>query len=73
MNIIYILIWGTWIIFGISVVWALSWAVGQGHMSNVEEAGCSIFDEEEPIGEMTDFFPGEGPDGAVNGGEDAHG
>ncbi len=73
MNIIYILIWGTWIIFGISVVWALSWAVGQGHMSNVEEAGRSIFDEEEPIGEMTDFFPGEGPDGAVNGGEDVHG
>lgn len=63
MNLIYILIWGTWVIFGISVVWALSWAVDRGHLSDVEQAGRSIFDEEEPVGEMTDFFPGEGPDG----------
>ncbi len=66
MNLIYLLIWGTWVIFGISVIWALSWAVSRGHMTNVEQSGQSIFDDEEPIGEMTDYFPGEGPDGYLN-------
>ncbi len=70
MTLIYIIIWGSWIVFGISVIWALSWAVDRGHLSDVEEAGRSIFDEEEPIGEMTDFFPGEGPQGELDRRED---
>ncbi len=65
MTFVYLLIWGTWIAFGISTVWALSWAVRQGHLSNFDDAARSIFDEEEPIGQMTDFFPGDGPDGNV--------
>ena len=64
MIVVYLLIWGTWLAFGISTIWALHWAFNQGHLSDPEGAARSIFDDDEPIGEMTDFFPGDGPDGA---------
>ena len=70
MTWVYVLIWGTWIVFGISTIWALSWAVRHGHFSNFDGAARSIFDEDEPIGEMTDYFPGDGPDGDLLASED---
>ncbi len=73
MTLVYLLIWGTWIAFGISVVWALTWAVSQGYFSDFDGAARSIFDEEEPVGEMTDYFPGDGPDGDIVPVEDSDG
>jgi cbb3-type cytochrome oxidase maturation protein len=57
----YALIWGSWLVFGLSAVWALVWAVNHGQFRDPDEASRSIFDDEEPIGRMTDWFPGEEP------------
>lgn len=62
MGWVYLLIWGTWIVFGVSTVWALSWAARHSHLSDFDGAARSIFDKEEPVGQMTDYFPGQGPD-----------
>jgi nitrogen fixation-related uncharacterized protein len=58
----YILIWGSWITFGATTVWALAWAIRTGQFSNMQQGARSIFDEEEPINQMTDFFPDVDPD-----------
>jgi nitrogen fixation-related uncharacterized protein len=36
---------------------ALFWAHRNGQLSNLEEGSKSIFDEDEPEGEVTDAFP----------------
>jgi cbb3-type cytochrome oxidase maturation protein len=59
MTLAYMLIWGSWVAFGLSAVWALVWAINHGQFQDPEEASKSIFDDEEPIGQMTDCFPGE--------------
>ena len=53
----YLLIWGSWIVFGATTVWALAWAIRSGQFSQIQKGARSIFDEEEPIGQMTDAFP----------------
>ena len=58
MTVAYILIWGCMLVFGSSAVCALLWAIRGGQMSNLRSAAASIFDEKEPIGVQTDFFPG---------------
>lgn len=44
------------LIFG-GAVYALVWAHRNGQFDNLEAGAKSIFDEDEPIGEMTDAFP----------------
>lgn len=61
MTLVYLLIWGSWLVFGVSAVWALVWAAGRGEFRDPEKAARSIFDEDEPVGRMTDHFPGEDP------------
>ena len=61
----------TWVFFivagGISLaitgsaVLALYWAARNRQLENLQKGAESIFDEDEPIGEMTDSFPGEEP------------
>jgi cbb3-type cytochrome oxidase maturation protein len=58
----YLLIWGSWVVFGLVAVWALVWAIGHGQFQDPEAAAHSIFDEDERPGELTDGFPGEGSD-----------
>ncbi len=41
------------------MVWLLAWAIRRGEFQNPREAAKMIFDEEEPIGRITDHFPGE--------------
>ncbi|MFO7724112.1 MAG: hypothetical protein R6V45_01070 [Oceanipulchritudo sp.] len=36
---------------------ALYWAHKHGQLSNLEKGATSIFDEDEPMGEVTDSFP----------------
>lgn len=45
------------VLFFTSVVFALWWAFKNGQFSNLEKNARSIFSEEEPEGEQTDFFP----------------
>lgn len=42
------------IVLGGGAVWALSWAFRNGQMSNFARGATSIFDPDEPIGEVTD-------------------
>jgi nitrogen fixation-related uncharacterized protein len=44
-----------------SAVYALFWASKRGELRDFEKGAASIFDESEPIGKPTDFFPGKGP------------
>ena len=45
--------------FSVSVIYGLWWALRGGQMSNFQQGATSIFDDEEPIGQMTDAFPGK--------------
>ncbi len=44
-------------VFFVAGAWALHWAWKTGQLSNMEQGACSIFDEDEPQGEITDRFP----------------
>jgi nitrogen fixation-related uncharacterized protein len=53
-----------WIMFVCSVVvlpatalLALRWSASHGAFENFKKTALSIFDEEEPVGRMTDYFP----------------
>jgi len=58
MKLAYLLIWGSTLLFGSSAVWALAWAIRHGEMSDFRAGAESIFDDDEPIGQPTDEFPG---------------
>ncbi|MCX6903855.1 MAG: cbb3-type cytochrome oxidase assembly protein CcoS [Verrucomicrobia bacterium] len=54
-----------WILFVCSVVLlpgtallALRWAARHGEFNDLQRTALSIFDEDEPIGVMSDHFPG---------------
>ena len=51
----YLLFGFTLLIFGSAAVFALAWAISSGQMSNVSRGADSIFDADEPIGDMTDM------------------
>jgi cbb3-type cytochrome oxidase maturation protein len=53
-----------WILFICSVIvlpalalLAFGWAVRQGEFRHLDKTALSIFDDEEPVGRMTDRFP----------------
>jgi cbb3-type cytochrome oxidase maturation protein len=61
----------TWVVYGIlfliamgisaSAVYALAWASKSGQFTDFDAQSRSIFDETEPEGMQTDFFPGRNP------------
>jgi hypothetical protein len=57
MKLVYLLIWGSMILFGVSAVWALVQAIRRGEMSDFQAGAESIFDRDEPVGTPTDQFP----------------
>jgi len=61
MTFTYGLIWGSWVLFGITTVWGLIWAISTHQFKGFESGARVIFDDDEPVGEMTDYFPGEKP------------
>lgn len=65
MAVFYVLVWGFAALCGLSAVYGLVWAVRHGQVGDFTRGAASIFDDEEPIGRMTDRFPGErgGDDG----------
>lgn len=58
MALISILIFGSVVFFGLTAVAGLVWAVRTGQMRHFARGAVSIFDDDEPIGTMTDAFPG---------------
>ena len=61
MFYVFVFIWGFAILAGITMVWLLAWAIRQGEFKNLRSGALSIFSEDEPVGMVTDYFPGEGP------------
>jgi nitrogen fixation-related uncharacterized protein len=41
-----------------TALWALHWAIRHGEFRNLPKTALQIFDDEEPVGRMTDLFPG---------------
>jgi nitrogen fixation-related uncharacterized protein len=57
MTLIYVLIFGSVAVFGLTAVAGLVWAARTGQFRDFAAGATSIFDEDEPIGVMTDGFP----------------
>jgi cbb3-type cytochrome oxidase maturation protein len=63
MYLTYLLIFGSWALFGISAIWALIWAIQQRQFEDPGAAARSILDADEREAELNDWFPGEEPEG----------
>lgn len=61
MFYVFVFIWGFAMVAGITMVWLLAWAIRKGEFKDLRSGARSIFDEEEPVGMVTDYFPGEAP------------
>jgi hypothetical protein len=53
----WILFIGSFVILPGSALLALRWAAKSGHFDQLEKGALLIFDEEEPVGTVTDHFP----------------
>jgi len=58
MTLVYVVIWSSALILGVSAVWALVWAIRSGQFDDLRQGALSIFDDDEPVGKPTDRFPG---------------
>lgn len=54
MTVAYIAELGVAIVFGATAIWALGWAIRSGQFSDFGRGAASIFDDEEPVGCITD-------------------
>ena len=61
MTLAYILIFGTIALLSITVVIVFVWAIRTGQFADFQQGATSIFDDDEPLGEMTDWFPDQRP------------
>jgi hypothetical protein len=61
MFLVFMIIWSTALLGGVMTVWALAWAIQRGEFRHFRDGATVIFDEDEPVGMQTDYFPGEGP------------
>lgn len=59
MTAFYVVLWGLAAALGATAIGGLVWAARRGEFDNLRDAAASIFDDEEPIGQATDRFPGE--------------
>jgi cbb3-type cytochrome oxidase maturation protein len=58
MAFYYMLVIGSIVLLGGSAVYALYWAASHGQFRQMERGAESIFDSGEPVGKVTDVFPG---------------
>ena len=58
MLIYFIILAGSFFLLTGSALLALRWALQNGQLRHNEKAALLVFDEEEPVGEVTDSFPG---------------
>lgn len=61
MLVVYVVIWSSAVILGLTAVWALVWAIRTGQFHGLRQGAESIFDDAEPVGVPTDAFPGTRP------------
>lgn len=64
MFFVFVFIWSFALIAGVTMVWLLAWAIRRGEFNNLRAAARMIFDEGEPMGEGTDYFP-DSPEAAI--------
>ena len=57
MTVVWILFVSSVIVLPAAALLALRWAVRHGEFKDLQKTALSIFDEEEPVGRMTDRFP----------------
>ena len=58
MTIVWILFVCSVILLPTTALLALRWAVRHGEFRDLRKTALSIFDEEEPVGQLSDRFPG---------------
>jgi nitrogen fixation-related uncharacterized protein len=61
LSIYYFVVFGSIVLFGAAAVLALRWSFRSGQFENFQRGSRAIFDPDEPIGEVTDRFPGQKP------------
>ncbi len=57
MSVAVVIIFGTVILMSLTAIIAFVWAAQTRQFENFERGATSIFDDEEPVGEVTDRFP----------------
>jgi nitrogen fixation-related uncharacterized protein len=57
MLFVFMFIWSFALLAGVTMVWLLAWAIKRGEFHNLREGARMIFDEDEPMGHVTDHFP----------------
>jgi nitrogen fixation-related uncharacterized protein len=57
MSVIWILFVCSVIVLPATALMALRWAIRHGEFRNLPKTALSIFDEEEPVGRLSDHFP----------------
>ena len=55
---VFVTVIGSIILFGGTAVLALGWAFRNGQFDNFQQGAQSIFGPDEPVGRVTDAFPG---------------
>ena len=57
MIILYGLLFLSILVFSAGVLYGIYWAARSGQFTRFQEGAQSIFDKDEPIGQITDVFP----------------
>jgi cbb3-type cytochrome oxidase maturation protein len=60
MTIIWIMFICSVVLLPATALLALRWSAKHGAFEDFKKTALSIFDEEEPVGKMSDHFPGGG-------------
>ena len=55
--VFWILVSGSVVVLPVTALLALRWAIRQGEFDDLQKTALSIFDDEEPLGQITDHFP----------------
>jgi hypothetical protein len=61
MTVVWLLFISSLVVLPCTALLALRWAFRSGEFKNLPKTALSIFDEDEPVGDQTDFFPGHAP------------
>ncbi len=57
MTLVYVVIFGTVALLGVTVLILFGWAIKSGQLRDFQRGASTIFDPDEPQGEQTDWFP----------------
>ncbi len=61
MIVLWILFVGSLVVLPAAALLALRWAVRTGQLRDFQKGALLVFDDEEPVGQVTDHFPGKSP------------